>query len=761
MASLPHLTARCGSAVTNTEDDWYAKYIATRDISKDELRHSFSEQLGYLEAEVHDLALRVEVSDGFCSACRYMFDNWPSTHPEVPDNDISQDAPTLGSNCSTQPEKKLLRGAKGERGVVLPWLADTASLECATKQGCRSCAFILQCIVEERLLVSYKAIERRLKGIGKPLGLTLVSMKWWEGGSQFLQLSFPGKGFDTLQQTGDYYIEICSGPGKSLKTRYEEFPMSNDTSLSLIAHWTSTCLGTHEDCNQNRALAFPTRLLSLATEPIRLVTTTSWDGRPRYATLSHRWGGRKALCLTHANMSGLESGISADTLSQTFKDAIMIARRAGLRYLWIDSLCIVQGDLGDWSTQSGRMSSVYGGSSLNISASSADRESEGCFLRPEYFSSGFSADITIDGRKERHDFARSSLYANSVTLSKLASRGWVVQEKILSPRTVHCGKEGLFWECKSTMASEFFPGGFHQGPFLGGVEYPLVRRRSSLEIGRRGTLRGNWERTRSWYSACDLTVPGDKLVAIAGVARATHEETGNHYYAGLWRAEMENDLCWFSEDPRERPAYRAPSWSWAAVDGRVGQYHKHGILDKIYASVVSVDVAEESDPFGAVSGGSISLRCAGMLSACVRRRHEKPSPDDIGENRELAVVLGTDHVFGFSPDCLEEPNGADHPATVFFLPVQGGDHFPTARDGKRRSSACKSVTGLVICETGLERGQYRRIGAFNIDPLWDDRATRDSFMRLMDEFGAQVLKERCVRVLEGEDDPDTYLIHVV
>ncbi|KAF6829607.1 heterokaryon incompatibility protein [Colletotrichum musicola] len=686
MATSPHTTTQRVATNTAEEQDWCAEYTA-RKISKEDLQRSFSEQFETAEMEVPDLAVQVDVFDGFCSACRYMFDNWPSTHPEVPANNIGKDVSITGSNNSTHVEPKLLRGAKGERGVVIPWLADTANLKCATKQGCRSCAFILQCIVEERLLASYRAIEKRLKAVGKPATLTLVSMKWWEGGSQFLRLSFPGKGFETLQQTSDQYVEICSGPGKSL---------------------------------------------------------TTWDERPRYATLSHRWGGRKALCLSHSNMSTLEFGIPADTLSQTFKDAIMIARRAELLYLWIDSLCIIQGDAEDWSTEAGRMSSVYGGSSLNISASSASHESEGCFLRPEYFSGGFSADITIDGRKERHDFARSSLYAKSVTLSKLASRGWVVQEKILSPRTVHCGEDGLFWECKTTMASEFFPGGFRHGPFLGGVEFPLVRRRSSSDLGRRGTLRESWERTRSWYSGCDLTVPGDKLVAIAGVARAMHEEAGDRYYAGLWRAEMENELCWFSEDPRQLPAYRAPSWSWAAVDGRVGQYHKHGSLDKIYASVVSVDVTTKSDPFGAVSGGSISLRCAGMLSACVRRRHEKPSRNDIGESRELAVVLGTNHVFSFNPDCLDQGNGADNLATVFFLPVQGGDHFPTARDGKRRSSACKSVTGLVLCETGLKRGQYRRFGAFNIDPLWDDRSTYDSFMRLMDELGAQVLKQRCM-----------------
>ncbi|KAF6787307.1 heterokaryon incompatibility protein [Colletotrichum sojae] len=750
MATSPRTTSPRVAANAAEEQDWYTGYIA-RDISKEDLRRFFSEEVEDAKTDVRDPLWEVGVSDGFCSTCRYMFDNWPSTHPGVPDSDISQKASIPGCNRSKRTETKLLRGAKGERGAVLPWRADTASLECATKQGCRSCACILQCIIEEHLLVSYRATEKRLQAVGKPARLTLVSMKWWEGGSQFLRLSFPGKGFDTLQQTGDYYIEICSGPGKP-----------------LVTHWTSTCLESHEICNQHRELAFPTRLLSLATEPIRLVTTIGWDEKPRYATLSHRWGGRKALRLTHANMSSLESGIPTDELSQTFKDAVMIARAAGLQYLWIDSLCIVQGDLGDWSTEAERMSSVYGGSSLNISASSADRESEGCFLMPEYFSGGFSADMTVDGRKERHDFARSSLYANSVTLSKLASRGWVVQEKILSPRTVHCGEEGVFWECKcaacnskTTMASEFFPGGFRHGPFLGGVEFPLVRRRSSLEVGGRGTLRENWERTRSWYSACDLTVPGDKLVAIAGVARATHEETGDRYYAGLWGVEMENELCWFSEDVRQRPAYRAPSWSCAAVDGRVGQYHKHGILDKVYASVVSVEVAAESDPFGAVSGGSISLRCAGMLSANVSRRHEKPSRGDVGESRELAVVLGTDHVFSFNPDCLDEPNGVTHLATVFFLPVQGGDHFPTTRDGKRRSSACKSVTGLVLCETGLQRGQYRRIGAFTIDPLWDDRSTHDSFMRLMDEFGAQVPEEICVRVLGGEGDPDTYLIHVV
>lgn len=80
-----------------------------------------------------------------------------------------------------------------------------------------------------------------------------------------------------------------------------------------------------------------------------------------------------------------------------------------------------------------------------------------------------------------------------------------------------------------------------------------------------------WFELIGTYSRGDLTRIGDKLIAIAGVAQAVQEATGFTYLAGLWAEHLLLNLLWFvRRGPGRRPAaYRAPSWSWAALDGIV------------------------------------------------------------------------------------------------------------------------------------------------------------------------------------------------
>jgi hypothetical protein len=100
----------------------------------------------------------------------------------------------------------------------------------------------------------------------------------------------------------------------------------------------------------------------------------------QYATLSHCWGFHQPLRTTKATLDLHLQKIRFSDLAKTFQDAAVTCRRLGIRYLWIDSLCIVQGDEEDWQIQSAQMASIYKGSTLTIAASSAHDGTEGCFL---------------------------------------------------------------------------------------------------------------------------------------------------------------------------------------------------------------------------------------------------------------------------------------------------------------------------------------------------------------------------------------------
>lgn len=66
-------------------------------------------------------------------------------------------------------------------------------------------------------------------------------------------------------------------------------------------------------------------------------------------------------------------------MPKTFIDAIIVTRYLGLRYIWIDSLCICQDDDQDWARESARMCDVYSNAHLVIAANRSPDCTGGCF----------------------------------------------------------------------------------------------------------------------------------------------------------------------------------------------------------------------------------------------------------------------------------------------------------------------------------------------------------------------------------------------
>jgi hypothetical protein len=96
-------------------------------------------------------------------------------------------------------------------------------------------------------------------------------------------------------------------------------------------------------------------------------------------TLSHCWGPAQLITTTANTIEQRKAGIPLEDLPQTFKDAVSLTRNLGIRYLWIDSLCIKQLDEEDWEAEASKMGSVYSHSYLNIAATSSAEGRGGCF----------------------------------------------------------------------------------------------------------------------------------------------------------------------------------------------------------------------------------------------------------------------------------------------------------------------------------------------------------------------------------------------
>lgn len=153
----------------------------------------------------------------------------------------------------------------------------------------------------------------------------------------------------------------------SLEPESEEF-------FDLISTWLKDCQIDHSACKPSASRGtLPTRVIDVGssdggTVP-RICETNGVTGD--YIALSHCWGGGQPLKTTKENISSMKTGIPWAKLPNTFQDAITVTRRLGLRYLWIDSLCIVQDDAQDWEREAANMAVIFESAYLTIAATAA------------------------------------------------------------------------------------------------------------------------------------------------------------------------------------------------------------------------------------------------------------------------------------------------------------------------------------------------------------------------------------------------------
>jgi len=60
-----------------------------------------------------------------------------------------------------------------------------------------------------------------------------------------------------------------------------------------------------------------------------------------------------------------------------------VTKSIGLKYLWIDSICIIQDDVSDWEAELDLVGAIFEHAYLTICASTNDSESDGLFLEYE------------------------------------------------------------------------------------------------------------------------------------------------------------------------------------------------------------------------------------------------------------------------------------------------------------------------------------------------------------------------------------------
>lgn len=392
----------------------------------------------------------------------------------------------------------------------------------------------------------------------------------------------------------------------------------SEQSLEQVRLWLDYCLRNHAPCGRNTSTMLPTRILDVSgDDPIITLRETNQQ-RAQYIALSHCWGPSQIIRTTTATLESHKRGVPLSALSNTFRDTVHIARALGIRYLWIDSLCIIQDSAADWECEAARMASVYSNAVLTISAVKSASGEGGLFSQnPEIELRGTNADgspyIMMARRKIQHWYRPHT---------PLLSRGWVYQERLLSPRLLHFGEQELFWECMAsttcqcTGIGDAAIGGLdrYEDGLLGKQMYASIYGNSSLESVNTPDILGRlWRRMVREYSFLSLTVTSDKLPALLGLATSMEAYRNSRYLNGVWEDSLLADLLWFQIYPREaRSLVTEPSWTWASVDGRIHFFDTFDLKESIVDTLCEVSLVTP-DGDGDVEAGKLALRLRGEV----------------------------------------------------------------------------------------------------------------------------------------------------
>lgn len=375
---------------------------------------------------------------------------------------------------------------------------------------------------------------------------------------------------------------FAATPGESLSSKAAAWIRERLDSCSRVCH------------PMAETKFLPSRLVRVDCDPPRLVETRHLaraDGLEKYAALSYCWGkpdeAKMQLKTEKTTIHVMLEGIPEPEMTRVLKEAIQATRALGIPFLWIDALCIVQGDKGDWEKESKMMGKIYNEAYCTLCAISSKSCLEGFLqLRPALLSIPFRSNLdpSITGEyslrfrglvssqaRSLEDIRYSAIYED-FTASNWAQRGWTYQEYALSKRLVVFSHNAVHFICPD--GSQTF--GHNADQEEDGVDYFQV---DHLEADMTADEAYNeWCNVAADFSRRLLTYPGDRFPAISGLARYFGDILEDEYLAGLWKSDLWRGLYWgvgvnvaaswaaLLEQLSRPNVYKAPSWSWASRD---------------------------------------------------------------------------------------------------------------------------------------------------------------------------------------------------
>ncbi|KAL4869457.1 hypothetical protein BDV12DRAFT_81985 [Aspergillus spectabilis] len=380
---------------------------------------------------------------------------------------------------------------------------------------------------------------------------------------------------------------------------------------------------THPLCQRTVKYA-PTRLIDVGTQgttEVRLIESACLPHTPTYLALSYCWGMAGVVVTTESNYAEMKRGILVSCLPQTVQDAIRVTQQVQIQYIWVDALCIIQDSCSDWEAESSEMASIYHYAHFTIAAATSDAATKG-FLYHRHFASQQKAPFlrpwtdpsgqeTVLGARLApvlldHMLMGEDLYDDR----PLWTRGWTLQEYILSTRVLVYNTEELWWCCQSGTACECQLLDVLVDDTPGIQTTPVHTLTSPFKAYE------YWQKTVEEYMERTLTKSEDRFPGISGIARVIQGITKSKYVAGLWSSNFIHDLTWKVstcgkvESEIQAPSYyRAPSFSWASVEQPVTYGTACTWLPTSSCNVIRTESSVPGlNPLGQVANASVTLR---------------------------------------------------------------------------------------------------------------------------------------------------------
>ncbi|KIL87614.1 hypothetical protein FAVG1_09322 [Fusarium avenaceum] len=404
-------------------------------------------------------------------------------------------------------------------------------------------------------LVQAPCIERNALGATKAISSANLALSS-ETGTQRVRL--------------DDAIRAMRLTAKGMRNEFKE------TSLSGLA--------TSVHINIPNISTLPTRVIDISSVEqgyVRLVEAEDTE-HGRYTALSYCWGSQASVKTEIENIEMMKSGIAVKDLPLAYQDAIALTRELGIGYIWIDALCIIQNSQRDWEKECSKMAETYANAYLTIAAASSASVMEH-FLRPGLKSPPHTTQSQRVIHSESMQSVKGPVLLKARTMrptgahwkwrdgadeqrhvEPLSTRGWTLQEKVLSTRLLSVSAMEMVWTCKERIFCEC-------GSLL---NYHREFGQTPLsQISKPDEAFNFWHKVVENYSKRKLTQVGDKLPAISAIAAIIQQRTGSDYVAGLWRDSIDQELLWYR--PASSPVgtanslYTSPSFSWASITGEV------------------------------------------------------------------------------------------------------------------------------------------------------------------------------------------------